>query len=282
MFYVYHFWEGKCFYDKGYWQYAVKFNTPLIPHYLSLIVLGQSDRIMIKHFCGDSDAGIYSFAYQIASAINVLIAAINGSRVPWTYEQLKSRIYDRLKKITNALVVLMAGITLLICLVSPEIIGILGTADYKVAVYVIPVVTLGVFFTFIYDIYASVEFYFGATKYVMYASVIGAVLNIILNTIFIPMFGFIAAAYTTLVCYIIFMVMHYVFSRKVLIEQDIKDAVYDNRSVFLLSAIILIICLISMVTFNYMPVRIVLIVVIIAVCVLKRNTIKGIITSIKQ
>ena len=114
------------------------------------------------------------------------------------------------------------------------------------------------------------------------SAALGAVVNILLNMIFIPRYGYIAAAYTTLVCYIIFMVMHYVFSRKVLIEQDIKDAVYDNRSVFLLSAIILIICLISMVTFNYMPVRIVLIVVIIAVCVLKRNTIKGIITSFKQ
>lgn len=282
VFYVYHFWKGKCFYDKGYWQYAVKFNTPLIPHYLSLIVLGQSDRIMIKHFCGDSDAGIYSFAYQIASAINVLIAAINGSRVPWTYEQLKSRIYDRLKKITNALVVLMAGITLLICLVSPEIIGVLGTADYKVAVYVIPVVTLGVFFTFIYDLYASIEFYFGATKYVMYASVIGAVLNIFLNAIFIPKFGFIAAAYTTLVCYIVFMMIHYVFSRKVLIELGIEEAVYDNRIIFLLAAMISILCLTSMITFNFMPVRIALVIAIIAVCVLKRNTIIGLITAIRR
>ena len=282
VFYVYHFWEGKCFYDKGYWQYAIKFNIPLIPHYLSLIVLGQSDRIMIKYFCGDSDAGIYSFAYQIASAINVLIAAINGSRVPWTYEQLKSRIYDRLKKITNALVLLMAGITLLICLVSPEIIDVLGTADYKVAVYVIPVVTLGVFFTFIYDLYASVEFYFGATKYVMYASVVGAVFNIILNAIFIPMFGFIAAAYTTLVCYIIFMFMHYVFSRKVLIELSIEEAVYDNRNIILLSAMISILCLTSMITFNYMPVRIALVIAIIAVCVMKRKTIKGLIAAIRR
>lgn len=282
IFYIYHFWKGRCFYDKDYWQYAAKFNIPLIPHYLSLIVLGQSDRIMIKHFCGDSDAGIYSFAYQIASAINVLISAINGSRVPWTYEQLKARVYNRLKKITNVLVVMMAGITLMICLVSPEIISILGTADYKVAVYVIPVVTLGVFFTFVYDLYASVEFYYGATKYVMYASVTGAVLNIILNAIFIPMFGFIAAAYTTLVCYIVFMLMHYVFSKKVLLEQDIKEPVYDNRSVFLLSAMISVVCLASMITFDYLPVRIALIVAIIAVCVLKRNTIKGLITAIRR
>ena len=62
VFYIYHFWKGRCFFHKGYWTYAAKFNIPLIPHYLSLIVLNQSDRIMIKHYCGESDAGIYSFA----------------------------------------------------------------------------------------------------------------------------------------------------------------------------------------------------------------------------
>ncbi|MBQ8994434.1 MAG: oligosaccharide flippase family protein [Oscillospiraceae bacterium] len=282
VFYIYHFWKGSCFYDKEYWSYAIKFNIPLIPHYLSLIVLGQSDRIMIKHFCGDSDAGIYSFAYQIASAINVLISAINGSRVPWTYDQLKARVYMQLKKITNVLVVMMAGITLLICLVSPEIIGILGTEEYKIAMYVIPVVTLGVYFTFVYDLYASVEFYFGATKYVMYASVTGAVLNLVLNAIFIPMFGFIAAAYTTLVCYIVFMLMHYIFSQKVIKEQGINESVYDNRSIFLLSLMISVICLGSMITFAHFVGRMLLIVGIVLLCVLKKKTIRDIALAIRR
>ena len=282
IFYIYHFWKGKCFYNKEYWQLAAKFNIPLVPHYLSLIVLGQSDRIMIKHYCGKSDAGIYGFAYQIASAINVLISAINGSRVPWTYEQLKDRIYDRLKKITNILVLMMAGIVLIIALISPEIIKILGTSDYQVAVYVIPVVTLGVYYTFVYDIYASIEFYYGATKYVMYASVVGAVLNLILNMIFIQLYGFIAAAYTTLICYLVFMIMHYLFSRRVLINQNIKDSVYDNRIVFLISLAVTIIGLGSMATFPYTILRVLLVSVILVVCIIKRETIIGLIKSIRK
>lgn len=282
LFYIYHFWKGRCFFHKEYWQYAAKFNIPLIPHYLSLIVLGQSDRIMIKHYCGESDAGIYSFAYQIASAINVLISAINGSRVPWTFEQLKARVYDRLKKITNALVLMMTGIVLFVALISPEIISVLGTSDYQIAVYVIPVVTLGVFYTFVYDLYASIEFYYGATKYVMFASVIGAVLNIILNAIFITIFGFIAAAYTTLVCYLVFMLMHYLFSKKVLREQKISDSVYDNRTVFFLSGVITVVGLGCMATFQYTLIRVVLIAALISICIWKRNAIKTMIISIKK
>lgn len=281
-FYIYQFWKGKCFYNKDYWIYASKFNIPLIPHYLSLIVLGQSDRIMIKHYSGESEAGIYSFAYQIASAINALIVAINGSRVPWTYEQLKKRVYNKLKIITNTLVLMMAGMVLFVALISPEIIRFIGTRDYQVAVYVIPVVTLGVYYTFVYDLYASIEFYFGATKYVMYASVTGALLNIILNAIFIPQYGFIAAAYTTLVCYIIFMIVHYLFSKKVLKQQQIDDPIYDNKMVFSLSGILTFIGLGCMLIFPYTAVRIVLIIGLLMICMIKRKSIVGLFSFMKK
>ena len=280
--YIYQFVKGRCFCHWTYWLRALKFNIPLIPHYLSLIVLNQSDRIMIQRFCGDGDAGVYSFAYQIASAINVLISSINGSRVPWTYENLRNKVYDRLKSITNLLVVLMAVIVLLVSLLAPEVIGLLGTSDYAVAVYVIPVVTLGVFYTFIYDLYASIEFYYGATQFVMVASMIGAVLNIVLNWFFIPIYGFIAASYTTLVCYLLFMVMHYLFSRRVLREQGILVSVYDNRTVFFICGAVSVIGLGIMATYNAPAVRIVLIVLILAVCVVKRNSILSTLKEIRK
>ena len=281
-FYVIQFCKGKCFFDKKYWIYALKFNIPLIPHYLSLIVLGQSDRIMIKHYCGDGDAGVYSFAYQISSAICVLNTAINGSRVPWTYEQLKNKTYRGLRKITDALVVMMAVVVLLVSLASPEIIRILGTPDYSMAVYVIPVVVLGVYFTFVYDLFASVEFYYGATKYVMYASITGAVLNIVLNVIFIPMYGFIAAAYTTLVCYLVFMLMHYLFSRKVLKLQNIKNNVYDNNVIFGVSAALAFLCMCCMMTFSCLFIRLFFIIVLFGICVIKRNDIKNLLKTMKK
>lgn len=281
-FYILQFWKGRCFYNKKYWRYALKYNIPLVPHYLSLIVLGQSDRIMIKYFCGNSEAGIYSFAYQIASAISVLIASINGSRVPWTYEQFKKNTLGSLKKTTNLLTLLMASVTLLVSLLSPEVIAILGTSDYAVAEYVIPVVVLGIFYTFVYDLYASVEFYFGATRYVMYASLIGAVLNIILNAVFIPIFGFIAAAYSTLVCYLVFMIMHYLFSRRVLSEQKLPKSVYDDRIVFGISLLVTILCLGSMLTFNYPVIRILLVAMLVVICVMKRESIKALLTSMRK
>ena len=280
--YFYHFYKGKCFFHKEHWLYAARFNVPLIPHYLSLIILAQSDRIMIKYFCGESDAGIYSFAYQIALTINVLISAINGSRVPWTYEQLKARIYTKLKNVTNVLVILIGAVSIVFSLFSPEIIGILGTADYKIATYVIPIVVLGIFFTFVYDLYAAVEFYYGATRFVMYASTTGAILNIVLNLIFIPTFGFIAAAYTTLTCYIVFMLTHFLFYKKVISAEKLNEQVYDNNFIFLSLLVISIICLASMATFEHYTIRLFLTSIIVMACFFKRKTIKNLFSTISR
>ena len=56
---------------KKYWKYAILFNLPLIPHYLSQIVLNSADRIMISSMVGESEAGIYSLAYSLSSIMTL-------------------------------------------------------------------------------------------------------------------------------------------------------------------------------------------------------------------
>ena len=122
----------------------------------------------------------------------------------------------------------------------------------------------------------------GSTKYVMYASVTGAVLNIILNAIFLPVFGYIAAAYTTLFCYIIFMLMHYLFAMKVIRKQKISTPIYNNKMIFLFSAVITVVGLGCMATYMFLPVRITLIAAILIAAFILRKKIIGILKSIKK
>ena len=50
--------RGKTFFSGHYWRYALAFNIPLIPHYLSGVILASSDRIMIQQMVGNAEAGI--------------------------------------------------------------------------------------------------------------------------------------------------------------------------------------------------------------------------------
>lgn len=228
-FYTMQFVKGKCFYNKNYWIRALKFNIPLIPHYLSMILLVQIDRIMIGYYCGEAEVGIYALAYQISMAMNILIAAINNSIVPWTYEQLKQKEYQGMKMVSNMLCILLATLTICIILVAPEIILIMGTKEYLEAMWIIPAVAISVYYTFCYWFYSNVEFYFGATKFVMIASTLGAILNTILNAWLIPIYGYIVAGYTTLISYLFFVVLHYCFSKEICKKRLGHNDVYDNK-----------------------------------------------------
>ena len=286
-FYIYHIIKGKTLYDKEYWVFALKFNIPLIPHYLSLIILGQSDRIMVQKMCGDGDAGVYGFGYQIASVMTVLIGSINGARVPWTYEQLRDKTYIGLKKVSISLCFLIGSIVLLISLLSPEIVKFLTIfgnkySEYEMAIYVIPVVALGIYYTFVYDLFCSVEFYYGRTKYIMVASCIGAVLNIILNAIFIPIVGLIAAAYTTLFCYIVFMIMHFIFMNKVCKKEGITEPVYDNKKLFMVSFILFGIVLLSLLTFRSFIIRYIIIFALVLGAIIYRKQIMAVMGEMKK
>lgn len=281
-FYFYHFSKSRVFFVKEYWLHGLKFNIPLIPHYLSLIVLGQSDRIMIKEFCGNDKAGIYNLAYQVSMMMNVVIGAINNSLVPWIYEKLKERTYDALKSISNKLCILVGVMSLGIIMVAPEMIRILGTEEYYQAIWVIPAVALSVYYSFCYGLFSSVEFYFGSTQLVMVASTVGAVINIILNWIFIPVYGFIAAGYTTLFCYLIFMLMHYYFMVVICKKEINGAAVFDIRFIALSCLVVSGLSAGCLVLYNYDIIRYAALLLTVILLVIKRKTIMSIIQSIRR
>lgn len=281
IFYVWQFIRGRCFYIRDYWVKALKFNVPLIPHYLSLIVLAQADRIMIQYYCGDEKVGLYNLAYQVSLIMNVIIAAVNNSLVPWSYEKLKERQYEKIRNISTKLCLVIAICTSGIVIIAPEIITILGTREYLEAVWVIPAVAVSVYFTFCYTLFSNIEFYYGETKFVMIASVTGAILNVILNAIFIPMFGFVAAGYTTMVCYLVFMIMHYMFMKKICRKQMGGNKVY-NISFIVVSSIVL--CMVSaacMLIYGFWILRYLIVLIVLVIIFVKRREVIGILRELK-
>ncbi len=229
---VYLFSKGKKFYDKGNWKYAITFCLPLIPHYLSQTILNQSDRIMISRFVGDSEAAYYTIAYTIAAIMAMFNSAVAQSLDPWIYKSIKNKTLSRIGPVSYGLTAAIALLNFLVMALAPEALAILAPSNYQTALWVIPPVTASVFFQFMYDLFASFQFYFKKTKWIMIGSCGGAVLNIILNAIFIPLYGYIAAGYTTLVCYILFGVLHYLFMRRVCKEELDGTKVYDWKIIF--------------------------------------------------
>lgn len=203
--------RGHSFFNKSYWKYALLFNIPLIPHYFSQTVLNSADRIMISKMVSDNAAGIYSLAYSLALIMTLFNSSLMQTISPWMFQKIKEKRINEISSIAYITLIVIAGANLLLIALAPEAIAIFAPKEYYEAIWVIPPVAMSVFFMYCYDLYAKFAFYYDKTVFIMIGSIVGAILNIILNYIFIKIFGFIAAGYTTLVCYIIFSIGHYIF-----------------------------------------------------------------------
>ena len=281
-FMIYNYIKGKTFYNREYWGYSLKFNIPLIPHYLSGIVLGQADRIMIKKYIGTAEAGIYSFTYNISLVINIITGSINNAIVPYTYEKLKNRDYKNLKKISIFLLLMIGGMCLSFSAIAPELLKIFATEEYYDAVYLVPVICLSSYFTFLYSLFGNIEFFFEANKFITMASITGAVVNVILNYVLMPIFGYYAAGYTTLFCYIVFSLGHYIFMRIVCKKKIDGDKVYNGTAILLISIAFVLLAFGMMLIYDYPLIRYTLILIAIAVCFVKRERIIGYFKMIKE
>lgn len=278
-FYCLNVVRGKKIFQRDYWIFALKFNLPLIPHYLSQIVLSQSDRIMIEKMVGTSTVAVYSIAYNIGMIISIFITSINASFVPWTFEAMKKKQYKEIGKTSNGLVFLVGAITLVPIMFAPEAVRILGTEEYLNAVWVIPPVAISSFLAFIYSLFGNIEFYYEKSKFIMLATVIAAIVNIGLNYVCIKKFGYIAAGYTTFVCYSIMVLMHYLFMVKICQEKRIMK-LYDLRSIILLFNLVILISFAFMILYGKYLMRYILILTIVITVFIKRRYFGGLLKRI--
>jgi O-antigen/teichoic acid export membrane protein len=260
-----------------YWKSALCFNLPLIPHYLSTYLLGSSDKLMISSIVGDAATAYYSVAYSVAAVVTIVWTSVNSSLVPYTYEKCKTKNYKAISAVTLPILTAFAVMCGAAIMLAPEIVSVMATKDYMEAIYVIPPVVGGVFFQVHYYIYANVVYYYKQTKYVMYASVCATVLNLVLNYIFIYRFGYIAAGYTTLVCYFVQAVLDYFAMKKV-----VGKSIYDMKYVGGLSMVLIIVSLISVFIYNYALVRYAIIFVMIVLAFMFRKRIISIIINLKD
>lgn len=267
--------RGKRFFSAEFWKYAVAFSLPLIPHYLSQTVLGNSDRIMITNMVGESEAGIYSLAYSLSQIMTLFNTSLSGTISPWLYQKIKERKTEDIAGIAYISLAVIAGVNLLLIAFAPEAVAIFAPSSYYEAIWVIPPVAMSVFFLFCYDLFAKFEFYFEKTHYITLASVCGAVLNIVLNYFFIGKFGYYAAGYTTLFCYMIYALLHYEFMQRVCREYLDGARVYNSKVLLCMTAGFIGIGFLFLFTYRTALLRYTLVAVFLLCIVWKRNFIMG-------
>lgn len=207
IFYIYFIRKGKKVKIK-YWKYVLPICLPYVPHLLSMTLLNSTDRIMIKHWCGDEATALYSLAYNCGTLVTMFLTALNSAFSPWLGEKLSERNYRDIRDFSKKYIVAFLFLAIGIMIIAPEILLILGGKSYLEAIYVMSPVSMGCICQFLYTLFVNVEQFKKKTIGMAIASAVAASVNLLLNWIFIPRYGYLAAAYTTLVGYLCLLCIH--------------------------------------------------------------------------
>lgn len=277
--YITSFIKGKCFFSARYWKMGISMCIPLIPHFLSQTILNQSDRIMISKMVGGDMAAVYSVAYTIAGVVSIIITSINSSLLPYMYRCLKEH-NSQMEHRINELVVIVAVLCFITMLFGPEFIWVIGGKEYFDGIWVVPSVTVGTYFTFVYSVFANVEYFYEKTVHMSVASIMAAIINVLLNYILIPIMGYVVAGYTTLFGFIVLSIIHYIYYKRIIDKQEwAMGSIIDIKYIFAISLAMIWIMILTLLLYKIVIIRYATIGIIGSICVLYRHKIYKIIND---
>ena len=130
--------------------------------------------------------------------------------------------------------------------------------------------------------FASVSFFHKKSVRIMISSLTAAIINLILNYVCIIKFGYIAAGYTTLVCYIAYTLFHYFAFANTCRKHGIDQLPYNTKLFLLVSVILLAVGLSAMALYNMPLIRYMLIGILVVAAVFRREKIISIYREIKS
>lgn len=268
-----------------FWKYAILYSIPLVPHYLSQTVLNSADRIMIQNMVGVSESGIYSLAYTLSLIMTLFNTALVQTINPWIFQKIKDKRSNDTCSIIYICLVIVASVNLILIALAPEAVALFAPKNYRTAIWIIPPVAMSVFFMFASDVFTRFAFYYEKTKCIMVVSIISSVLNILLNYIFINQYGYMAAGYTTLLCFIFYCIFHYLIMRSVCKKYGDGTCPYDLKILILIAMPFVIVGFSIMITYNYPMIRYGLVSAVVIVAFFMREKIIEVlkmITTIKK
>jgi len=190
-------------FDKSLLKTMLVYSIPLIPNGLMWWVMNVSDRYMLTFFLGFGATGIYSVSYKFPS----LITLVNGIFfMAWQLSAMqeygKKGYEDFYKNIFGVLASLLFVVTGLILLVLKPLMNVFVSEAFYEAWKYVPLLLVGTIFQAFSSFFGTNYTASKKTKGAFSTSVYGAVVNIGINIILIPMWGIQAAAFSTMLAYL--------------------------------------------------------------------------------
>ena len=190
--------------DRSLTKAMAKYSIVLVPNSFMWWIMNSSDHIMVTSMIGIAANGIYAVSYKIPSVLSAFSAVFNQA---WSYsaihedssndkEMFHNNMFDKLVRFNIIITVF------LMCIIKPFI-KIYVESSYIEAWLYTSYLFVGNFFLTIGTFLSTFYTVNKDSKGFLFSGSIGAVTNIILNSLLIPLLGIHGAALATCISYII-------------------------------------------------------------------------------
>lgn len=206
-------------FDKKLWNELIKYALPLLLVGLAGMINETADRAMLKYLlpAGSNvmaEIGIYGACYKISIIMTIFIQTFRYAAEPFFFSHAKNKDANQLYADVMKYFVIACAAIFLITLLYLDIVKFFVGKKYWAGLPIVPILLLANWFL---GIYFNLTVWYKLTNKTGYGagiSIFGALLTIVFNFIFIPLFGYYGAACTTLICYAAMMLTSYFQGQK--------------------------------------------------------------------
>ncbi len=219
-------------FDSKLFKQMLRYTYPLIILGITGIMNQTVDKILYPFIFdnleeGRAQLGIYSAGTKIAVVMAMFTQAFRFAYEPFIFAQNKEKDSKQTYSRVMTFFVLFALVMFLGVTFYLDILKYFIDPSYFDGIVVVPIVMLGELF---FGIYFNLSLWFKLIDKTMFGalfSIVGCVVIVSINVIFVPMYGFIASAWATLACYFIMTALSYFFGQKYYpINYDVKKMAF--------------------------------------------------------
>ncbi|MEJ6583977.1 MAG: oligosaccharide flippase family protein [Crocinitomicaceae bacterium] len=202
-----------------------KYAIPLVIAGFAGIINETLDRVMLKQLlynrgglslkAAEAQLGIYSACYKLAMIVTIFLQAYRYAAEPFFFANAKDENRNKLyAKIMNYFIAFVCLVFIGVALNIDVFKYFIRNEDFWVGLDVVPILLVANVFLGIYFNQSIWYKLSGQTKFGAYIAIGGAAITIAVNLIFIPLYGFYASAWATLIVYGLQMVASYLLGQK--------------------------------------------------------------------
>ena len=207
-------------FDKQLWTSIFKYSSPMIIIGLAGMINELVDRQFLNKFYPGTEqerkivVGIYSANYKISIVITMFIQAFKMAAEPFFFGQSNDNKAPALyARVMNWFVITLC-VAFLFTALFLDYWKYYVQEDYRIGLYIVPILLFANIFS---GIYYNLSVWYKITDRMrigIYITVIGALITIAGNYFYIPQYGMLASAWTTLACYFSMVVICYLWGQK--------------------------------------------------------------------